>query len=382
MTGRRKWLISAFGLGLLAAPFVIFVGLELHAEHRATRGLEALAARGWALGPMAKREPPDNSAAAGNARGVLILDRHSVSRRLLRGQTQQSEIRDYPPTEAWRIVAHRFRDDDARPFDDYEGWLSRAGRLIDTASTVCELVGAFPIQASDLAVLEPAIAAADRPELLVALQRAELGRVLDRFPPTDAGLDALEKALGEGKWDWIDLAELGERAARVKEFFKYPRFLRKFLFLEDRARLIELAPEIFEAMSAPPGELRRRMREVQRVLEAVDPARAPLSTTQLIGLERRVSWAGEVPVRLLLLRAALRIAVATEAGGGDLPETLVVDLDDPFAPREKLRARRLSEREFRVWSVGVDGIDHGGTKGSVWDSWGYDVVENGELPPR
>jgi hypothetical protein len=97
-------------------------------------------------------------------------------------------------------------------------------------------------------------------------------------------------------------------------------------------------------------------------------------------MQRLASWAAEVPVRLRLLRMALALAATKE-----LPEKAPLELDDPFAPGQKIHWRRIDSKRGRLWSVGVDGKDDGGERprrSIPWDMAGpgFDLCFDLDLP--
>ncbi len=287
-------------------------------------------------------------------------------------------VKGAPPLTAANLVerAERgLRDRDALPAREYEEWRSRQSRLLSYLPDILHALAKHRIEPADAKTLDKALQRVHRPELLIDIERAELAEILAKFSPDTPGLAALEKEVTAPIDDFMIRGELGERAEQVKDFVKRPRVLRKLVLLEDRARLIDLSLELFEALSMPPREMRTRMAEIRRRVEELEPARAPILTTQLVLWRWRVSWAAELPVRVLLLRAALAVAARHEC-----PEKLPLELDDPFAPGQKLRWRRESARKGTIWSVGPDGVDDGGVRTRLWDAHGFDVVLELELP--
>src|SRR2546423_379275 len=149
MTRRRKVLVLALGLGVLAAPSSIFYFLELRAEWRTKRALDALAARGWSLAPGALPAPVLSSP----------LERLAI---------------DPANLEAWRL---------------------RCSLLNAIHEDIARLIAMIPVDAQDQQILDAALADAERQDLLIAAERRELTIVFTRFTPDDKGLEALDAAL-------------------------------------------------------------------------------------------------------------------------------------------------------------------------------------------
>jgi hypothetical protein len=358
--------VIAFGLTVLSAPLVIWFGFQWDAARRTQRALDELTRRGWALTKATPDLPPPEDGPTKDEEGEGWLDssRHRFYMHLRNGR----------PWSELPVGLRRLQQ--LEPLDA-EDFRERCGGII-------AMIGAIernglrqdPITPIDASLIDRELQALEDPRVFVNAERHELAAVLERFPPTDAGLDALEKAVASG--DEYDLG--AERAQRVRELMKYPRLYRKLIFLDDRARFAALAIEILDALSKPTAEMRRRAAELQSKLDHLDPPRTPLTTTQIVAMQRLASWAAEVPVRLRLVRMALALAATKE-----LPEKAPLELDDPFAPGQKIHWRRIDSKHGRLWSVGVDGKDDGGQRprrSIPWDMMGpgFDLCFDLDLP--
>src|SRR2546423_1120671 len=127
MTRRRKVLVLALGLGGLAAPSSIFYFLEVRAESRTKRPLDALAGR--------------------RVRLASAIDPANL--------------------EAWRL---------------------RCSLLNAIHEDIARLIAMIPLDAQDQQILDAALADAERQDLLIAAERRELTIVFTRFTPDDKGL--------------------------------------------------------------------------------------------------------------------------------------------------------------------------------------------------
>jgi hypothetical protein len=69
--------------------------------------------------------------------------------------------------------------------------VARTGSLLETLGPLDRFLERDPIGIEELKLLDAELKAADDPKLLVAVERAELHDILERFEPTSAGLDAI-----------------------------------------------------------------------------------------------------------------------------------------------------------------------------------------------
>lgn len=260
-----------------------------------------------------------------------------------------------------RIAWSARRGEGSSAWEDVERCLSIAGHVHASwwARAGMSEMATFHIHALVprlIRSLEPArrerlrrrLEALERPDLALRAARDMLAGGCSRWSPDERGLALAEERALKAR------ESTDERAAG---FLRWPRAVRRLVYLHDRARFVRLGAEVVRAFERPMLHAYGDVRAIETQVEALDPAWAPVSTSEASKFPFVLPT---MNVNLVARLSAARFVLALTAGR-ELPAEPAVRVADPWsADGAPLKWRRIDARRGLVWSVGPDSRDDGG----------------------